>query len=128
MFDRTQAIEALEPFRQAARLPQNERQPDPLVEAGGLVIGKPTTDPGRLYIDAYVTFRANGQRIRILCYVKEQGDQPLFLLRINNTTEGAYNLAGLPAALERFQHYVDLAITPNAVVGLRSATRNYVRN
>ena len=112
----------MEPFRQAAQRPQNERQPDPLVEAGGLRTGRAKTHPGRLHIDAYVAFYANEHGVRIQCCVKEQGDQPpLFLLRVDNNIVGVYNLAGLPAALATFQQLIEAALIPtNTTSDLRA--------
>ena len=72
MFDRTQAIEALKPFQDAARLPQNIR-PDPLVETGGLITGLSMRHPARPFIDAYVAFRTDEHNVRICCYVADRG-------------------------------------------------------
>jgi hypothetical protein len=108
MFDETQAIEALKPFEDAARSPQNIR-PQPLA-TGGL---KRTA---RAFIDLYVAFRTEEHNIRICCYVPEPGDAPCFLLRVDNRTAGVYNRATLPAALPVFRKMIEQAQQPGVTV------------
>jgi hypothetical protein len=123
MFGQSQAIEALEPFRQAARLPQNKR-PDPLVPVGGLCTGLPMANPARPVVDAYAAFRTDEHNIRVCCIVAEPGEQPCFLLRIDNQTVGVYSLARLPAALPVFRRMIELALQPGVTVSdLRAIVR-----
>lgn len=93
--------ETLDPFKRISEsVPNNARTA--YTEAGGRKIGRSKDDPDRLWIDSYCAIKTPKTNSIIVCQIAKPGDEPTFVVRIDDNEPVSFNADQLDGALSKW--------------------------